>query len=367
MEKELKKGGSQPEEKSSRSFGETLGSFGLHAKDAAAKAQSAIAKAVDRNGDGKIDAEDFGLTRENLEAAGDAVKGAAIAAGHGLKAGGSAMGKALSDARLQAERKALRPVFPEELPFGMEQDKSTNQDLPSILSVAVRDKKRAESEVCQGSVGYYQTAKGYDHLCLYEDNLTPLPLTFYPTASQGIFLASPYQNGVYIAVDEYFNFIRKGIVNELELVAQSLGAKHVRISFQEDTKAHTMQKMHSHAKAQKAKAAYDHESTLHESSNVEIAADVKFSGHTFPVAPDLVYFRNESDILKLIQMRTSNSSNRIESKTYRFQCNQLFGVKEKREGEISAVLNYMKPSGAVSYNQNIQRESRTILEYSIEF
>lgn len=363
MEKELKKGGSQPEEKSSRSFGETLGSFGLHAKDAAAKAQSAIAKAVDRNGDGKIDAEDFGLTRENLEAAGGAVKGAAITAGHGLKAGGSAMGKALSDARLQAERKALRPVFPEELPFGM----ATNQDLPGILSVAVRDKKRAESEVCQGSVGYYQTAKGYDLLCLYEDNLSPLPLTFYPTASQGIFLASPYQNGVYIAVDEYFNFIRKGIVNELELVAQSLGAKHVRISFQEDTKSHTMQKMHSHAKAQKAKATYDHESTLHESSNVEIAADVKFSGHTSPVVPDLVYFRNESDILKLIQMRTSNSSNRIESKTYRFQCNQLFGVKEKREGEISAVLNYVKPSGATSYNQNIQRESRTILEYSIEF
>lgn len=191
MEKELKKGGSQPEEKSSRSFGETLGSFGLHAKDAAAKAQSAIAKAVDRNGDGKIDAEDFGLTRENLEAAGGAVKGAAIAAGHGLKAGGSAMGKALSDARLQAERKALRPVFPEELPFGMEQDKSTNQDLPGILSVAVRDKKRAESEVCQGSVGYYQTAKGYDLLCLYEDNLSPLPLTFYPTASQGIFWQAP--------------------------------------------------------------------------------------------------------------------------------------------------------------------------------
>lgn len=367
MEKELKKAGSQPEEKSSRSFGETLGSLGLHARDAAAKAQSAITKTVDRNGDGKIDAEDFGLTRESLEAAGDAVKGAAIAAGRGLKAGGSAVGKAFSDTRLQAERKALRPVFLEELPFAIDRAESANLDPPSILSITVRDKKRAESEVCQGSVGYYQAAKGYSFLCLYEDNLKPFSLTFYPTASQGIFLASPYQDGVYIAVDEYFNFIRKGIVNELELVAQNLGAKHVRISFQEDTKAHTMQKVRSHAKVPGTAAAYDHESSLHESSNVEIAADVKFSGYSSPVMPDLVYFRNESDILKLIQMRTSNSANQIESKTYRFQCNRLFGVKEKREGEISAVLNYVKPSGATSYNQNIQRESRTILEYSIEF
>lgn len=367
MEKELKKTGSQSEEKTSRSFGKALGSLGLHARDAAAKAQSAITKVVDRNGDGKIGAEDFGLTQENLEVAGGAVKGAAIAASHGLKAGGSAMGKAFSDARLQAERKALRPVFPEELPFAMDRTESANEDLPGILSVTVRDKKRAESEVCQGSVGYYQAAKGHDLLCLYEDDLTPLPLTFYPTASQGIFLASPYQDGVYIAVNEYFNFIRKGIVNELELVAQNLGAKHVRISFQEDTKAHTMQKVHSHGKAQGVAASYDQESSLHESSNLEIAADVKFSGHASPITPDLIYFRNESDIPKLIDMRTSNSSNRIESKTYRFQCNRLFGVKEKREGEISAVLNYVKPSGAVSYNQNIQRESRTILEYSIEF
>lgn len=364
MKKECEKSGLVPAEKAPGALGKAIGSLGAHAKETVAMAQNTVMHAVDRNGNGKIDAEDFGLTRENIEGAGEAVKDAAIAAGHGLKAGGAAMGKAFSEARLELDLKNLKPVFPDALPFD---DGQTDAAQPSIVAVVARDKRRSESEACRGAVGYYQSAKGYELLNLYEDYIPQLKLVFYPAAAKGVFLADPYQRGVYIALDEYFDFIRKALVNELEVVAQDLGAKHVRISFKEDKKSLAAQKLKANAKTKVESVSAEHKTSVDEFSSVEIAADVKFSGHTSPVIPPLVYFKNESDIVKLVRMRTSDGSNKIESKTYRFQCNRLFGAKEEDSAQICAILNGIKCTGSASFSQNIQRESRTILEYSIEF
>lgn len=366
MKKEFRKSEPMPTEKAPNVFERAMGNLGVHAKETVAKAQSTVIHAVDKNGNGKIDAEDFGLTRENLEGAGETVKGVAIAAGHGLKAGSAAMGKAFAEARSGLDLKTLKPVFADALPFSANESHADAAQ-PSILSIAVRDKKRRESEVCRGAVGYYQPAKGYELLNLYEDYVPQLALSFYPAATKGVFLADPYQTGVYIALDEYFDFIRKALVNELEVVAQDLGAKHVRISFKEDKKSLVAQQVQAKAKTQLESMSTDHSTSVDEFSSVEIAADVKFSGHSSPVVPPLVYFKNESDIVKLVRMRTSDSSNKIESKTYRFQCNRLFGAKEDDSAQISAILNGIKCTGSASFSQNIQRESRTILEYNIEF
>lgn len=85
------------------------------------------------------------------------------------------------------------------------------------------------------------------------------------------------------------------------------------------------------------------------------------------MAPPLVYFRNESDIVKLVHIRTNDGVNKIELKTYRFQCNRLFSAKEQDSAQISAILNGIKYTGSLSYSQNVHRESRIVLEYSIEF
>ena len=116
MKKELENNVLTPTEKAPNSFGKAMGHLGVHAKETVAKAQSAVMHAVDKNGNGKIDAEDFGLTRENLEDAGETMKGVALAAGHGLKAGSAAMGKAFAEARLELDLKTLKPAFADTLP-----------------------------------------------------------------------------------------------------------------------------------------------------------------------------------------------------------------------------------------------------------
>lgn len=46
----------------------------------------------------------------------------------------------------------------------------------------------------------------------------------------------PYRSGVYVALDSYFAYLKKNRVNELEVIAQDLGAKSFRITFKEHQK-----------------------------------------------------------------------------------------------------------------------------------
>ena len=47
------------------------------AKQAAVKAQGTVLKAVEKNGNGKIDAEDFGITKESMQDAAQKLKASA--------------------------------------------------------------------------------------------------------------------------------------------------------------------------------------------------------------------------------------------------------------------------------------------------
>lgn len=365
LKQDIEKDQSQSREKAPNIFGKTLGNLGTKAKETMNKAQEAVARTVDRNGDGKIDAEDFGLTKENLKEASDTVKGAAIAAGQNLKLGGAALGKALADTRLEFDRKNLRPVFLEDLPFP---DMGASFIAPpAMLSIVARDKKRSDNEACIGSVGYQTPTKGFDLLNLYEECASRMRLIFYPTLSQGIYLADPYREGCYIALEEYFNYLRKSMVNELQLIAQDLGASHIHIAFREHKKDSVDHKGRAKVKVYQADADESLSVSSKELSHLEIAADVQFTGHDHPTAPELIYFKNEDDILKLIRMRMDSNGNNIRSKTYRFQCDRLFGSSSSGTAKINATLSAIKYAAAGEFAQKIQRESRTELEYTIEF
>ncbi len=77
------------------------------AKQAAVKAQGTVLKAVDKNGNGKIDAEDFGITKESIQ---DAAQK--------LKASANRIGESLNDAKTELDRRVLRPVFQRGLVLG---------------------------------------------------------------------------------------------------------------------------------------------------------------------------------------------------------------------------------------------------------
>ncbi|MPM64427.1 hypothetical protein SDC9_111313 [bioreactor metagenome] len=269
------------------------------------------------------------------------------------------------------DRKYLRPVFSDEMLLSASNVSSMDEirkvRIPSMICIVKRDKKRSENIVCSGSVGYRMTVKGVDMLYLFEDSVRELGMRFYPAISETIYYLDPYQDNFYICLDDYFDYLKKVRVSELEVVAQDLGAKRVQITFKEHKKAFFTKNARVGTAVKKVKTSNSYDNVSNEYSSVEVAADVKFSGQDSPVKPTLVYFKNESDIEKLVQMRTENNKNKIESKTYRLQCNKTAGIKEKDAARIDAVLYQLKCSGTATVSSEAQRESRTELEYSIEF
>lgn len=326
------------------------------AKHAAAKAQKSVLNAVDRNGDGKINPSDFGLDREHMQEA-----------GRKLQAGANRIGETISEAKVGLDRKILRPVFYEDLtPSVAEDDLMATAQLPRLIRIVQRDKKGQDNPVFQGAIGYWTTVKGVKLLNLYEDSVSAFGVQFLPQIEQTFYYMDSYRREVYVSLDSYFTYLKKNRVNELELIAQDLGAKSFRVTFKEQQKL-----MVKHATQGKLNVGGCHTEHQKQQSNdetfhVEIAAETQFNGHDEPKAPPLVYFKEESDIEKLIRMRM-NASNPIKSKDFCFQCSRSIGMSEKTAAKIDLVLQQMKCNGTASLSSEVQREARTVLEYHIEF
>ena len=330
--------------------------FAAKAKQAAAKASESVLKTVDKNGNGKIDAEDFGITGESIQIATQR-----------LKTGANHIGETLSEARTERERKTLRPVFMEDLysnAFGESSNDTVH--LPELISIVAHDRKHAESAVCSGSIGYLTGAKDADLLNLYEDVATQFEISFLPDMAQTIYYRDPYRNNVYVRLDSYFSYLKKNRVSELELIAQSLGAQSFRVAFREHQSSTSSQAADIVVNIGKNTENVSAQKSQSEKSKVEIAAETQFDGHNEPKIPSLVYFKNEDDIQKLIQMRMDRS-NPIRSKDFHFQCIRSAGMTEKTAAKIYSILLHMRRGVAAAFSNEIQREGRTELEYHIEF
>ncbi len=293
--------------------------------------------------------------------------------GKWAKDGSEALGKAIGEAQFEMDRKLLRPVFPDELHSlaTVASDITTvgKTRIASMIRIAERDKRRSESEACKGAVGYRMTVKGVELLNIYEDSAKQFGLWFHPNLSQTFYYSDHRQSNFYVSLDEYFAYLKNARVSELEMIAKDLGAKKIKIALKEKKKTFVAKKTKAEAKVPvKAKASGSYEREDSDYSSITIANETEFSGHDTPVMPDLVYFKNERDIQKLIEMRMDTSKqNEIKSKTYSLQYNKSAGIKEKEAAKIDAVLSQLKCSGTASVSSEAQYENRTILEYSIEF
>ena len=306
-------------------------------KGIAETAQKAILDAADKNRDGKLDMQDLGLNKEALQKVGEKAKEAASVAGEGMKAGGTELKKQLGEAKLELDKKVLRPVFAE------------------------------GNAVCAGAVGYWSTIKGVELLNLYEDAAEQINVTFFPNPAESFYYANPYLKGFYISLNEYFDYLKKARVDELRTVAQELGAKRVQIAYKEEKKIFVREKTKAAASIGAKKGSVEQEKSNKEYANVEIAADVQFSGNEEPGVPELVYFKNQSEIERLVQMRTGGNKNKVQSEVYKFQCRRMSGMSMAEATKVDAVIAQVKCGATASFSSEVQREYRMVWEDKIDF
>ena len=293
-----------------------------------------------------------------------------------LKVGGTKAKKAVADAKRDLDIKVHKPI-------SLEQFKSNEYKLPDIVYVVEEDKKM-NMDIFENAIGHEDTYKAESGqvrmLTLYRQRVENLKLHFYPNLQNTMFYRHPYENGLYISLDEYFNYFQKCKVDELNMIAHCLGAKYVKISLKEEKTSFVsksknvkitgdeVKKRTEVQKDGKYSAAVDinKNETEKEFSNFTVISECSYEGSGNPIMPKLNYFRDDADITNLIDMRM-NDINSIKSKTYSIKYNSTSGMKVKEAVKIDTILKKLKISGNGSVVSEVEKENRLSLEYHIEF
>lgn len=330
-----------------KKIGGLLADAGNAAKDVLDKAKDKTILAVDQNEDGKFDMED--------------VSAMANAVGGAMKKGAAAVKESAEENRRKLDLKTLRPIFPDTLD-------QTEFLLSKFIRVTDRDKKHAESDVCQGSIGYLSDKGGLRVVNIFKDSLDIFGLSFYPDMDSEFYYVNPTDRDNYIALDEYFSYLKIVRINELQRVAQSLGAKHFKVTYKEECTSFSEVKGKSQVKVAGLggfEGNGSHDSSERKYSMVDVAAEMFMDGHA-PQMPKLVYLVKDDNIQNLIHLRMEGGEGFHHHKIS-IKMSNSSGIKESDAVKIDAALKGMKVSGNATVASEAKNESRRYLEYEIEF
>ena len=309
-------------------------------KNAAAligKAKKAVIEAVDQNDDGEFTLADINIVADQL-------------------------GEKKALLKMEADRKSLCPIFEEDL-------NNPEFTMSKLIRITQIDKKHPESAACKGSIGYESVQKGIRVITIYPDKAKIFGLSFFPDIDSEVYYIDPSDRDKYIALDDYFSYLKIARIGELQRVAQELGATHFRVKFMEQKKSFTQDaaKAKANVKApQKQGGAVDasFENKTDNYSKVEIASEMNCIGHE-PNRPKLEYFKNDPQIQSLIDLRMND--NTLTHQIYTLSLISSSGVKIKDAIKIDAALSAMKISGNATFVSEAQSEMRRFFEYEIDF
>lgn len=309
------------------------------------KTKDVIAHAADQNDDGKFDFEDLSIVANRV--------------GGVLKNKASALKDNAEERSRELELKTLQPIFEQTL-----QDE--NFKMPNFIRIVEKDKKRADSEVCKGSIGYYSDNNEIHIVNIFSDSISHFNLSFFPDESCGFYYVDPSDSGRYIAIDDYFGYLKVERISELQRLAQSLGAKHFKVTCKEDrmSSSHRIMKMNIDAK-NILSGNTESNSSQDKFNTIEVAADMACPGHA-PNEPQLKYLKNDPAIKALISMRMDEHSPLTHQK-FMLKLSNSSGLKENDAVKIEAALKSIKFKSGGSVVKEARNESHRYFEYEIEF
>ena len=330
-------------------------SAGKAASDLFDKTKEAARTFIDDHDLDGIEAEDVA---EAADKAWRKVGKTAASVYEGVKAGGAQLSEKVARARWEADLRNLQPIFPGDIG-------TPDFSMSKLIRLTQIDRRRAASEACRGSIGYDSSPKDVRVVNLYTDHLEEFGLTFYPDAGSEIYYADPADRTNYIALDEYFHYMKVARITELQKLAQDLGAKFFRVTYKEEKRTLTRQGGSGKLSVKgigSASAEYAHLDSSAVTSEIE--AEMHLPGHQ-PVRPTLVYLRKDPAIRSLIDLRLS--PNPITYQKLVIRLSNSSGMKESEAAKIDAALNAMRCAGNASVVSEAQSESRRYLEYEIDF
>ncbi len=301
------------------------------------KTSKDVTKAIDQNGDGKLDLSDIQVISDKIQAD-------------------------RAENQRQVDLKRLKPLF-------LDDFERAEFVMPKLIRVDEIDKPHAESAVCKDSIGFRTVQGDLSALTLYRNSIEELGLTFYPELENSVYYVDPCDRDHYIMLDDYFTYMKMQRVIELQRIAQSLGAKHFIVTYKERSKSTSSKSVEASVGGKKdvnkADAKVSHSATNSSMSAISIEAEMRFPGHA-PVKPELHYLKKEINIINLIELRMDPLSP-LQHHHFNIEMSESSGIRVKDAIKIEAMLKAMKISGSTSVVSDAQNEASHILEYEIEF
>ena len=266
----------------------------------------------------------------------------------------NAMDKA-EDASIEAQRIRLKPVFYDQIKIS---------PAPDMIYICEQDKAHKSSSVCKGSIGHMARAAKMDVLYLYPESVDIYGVTFIPTEEEDVYYRHPFGENKYISLDEYFLRVKEEKINELNRIAQDLGATYVQITLMSERKTFTKAKGKAGIKGPVSIGANGSIEGM-DLQKIDISTETTFGGNK-PKKPKVLYFANDDKIQTLIQMRLKKG-NVLKDQKYYIKYNSAATINGDLAVNIDLALKKMKVKGNASISNQAEEENRWYFEYIIKF
>ena len=155
-------------------------------------------------------------------------------------------------------------------------------------------------------------------------------------------------------------------VRELVQVADSLGAKYVSVSFDVKERQTEDTKGILNGAFGKNKVQIEAERELLKSLELTIGNKRTFGDHDKPETPEIIYYKNEKDILNLIESRISGK-NTLNKETYSVTYAFVSQSKLKEAAKVDGAVKTLKFNVNHQLSTCYAVESKIKMEYTIEF
>ena len=284
-----------------------------------------------------------------------------------VQAGAAALSEKTKQDNYLRRLKKYNPLFPEVF-------YSEEFNIPNMIMIR-DDAERRGIDVCEGAIGWLGTVGGMEVLYLYDEAVSKSGITFIPVAScDAVYYVDNHNRKRFIRTDCIFSKAHEERIAELKYVAHSLGAKNCTIEITESNLEMAVSKKKASVSGgaiihgMKATSTESAEQNASQKSSAQRSSKVyiEFEGSANPIKPELKWFANEENILRLIDMRC-NGNNSIKNEVFEFSGSSSATMSQKTAYAIDNAIGAMKVKGSTSMESQLIKENQSTLKYHIEF
>ena len=262
------------------------------------------------------------------------------------------------DAQIKVDTAKYRPIF-----------EPINLDDFGMVYIGEKDKKRSESEACDNSLGHYETIKkGLTVLNIYKKNAIKFPFEYYPNKGYGFYYISPINSNKLIKLEDYFEYVKDQKVAELHDIAYKIGASYVEIKYKEEKKTFISKNYDFKARFKvdsknEVNAEQKHRKTENDYSDFSVL-DCAHYHNQIPTHPELNFFAGDKKIETLIEAALRGEA---DDRHITIKYNSTKTIDKDTAIKIDVTLKQYKAEGNCSITSEVERESRTELDFYVEF